>query len=76
MICAQRNHLIRPLKLLAFFVSGTFLSYLILLAAVIYGGNVDYQNERRIEADRIASCAKNHGVGNCNDVPKTNHWRN
>ena len=27
-------------------------------------------------ADRIASCAKNHGVGNCNDVPKTNHWRN
>ena len=68
----------RPLQWIAAFLLGEALWVVVLIIAISYGvtGEQDYRNEKRIEADRIALCAENHGVGDCNDVPKTNHWRN
>lgn len=79
MICAQQTERIpRPLQWIAAFLVGWAVWVPVLIIAISYGvtGEQDYQYERRIEADKAAACAKNHGVGDCNDVPKTNHWRN
>ena len=79
MICAQRIQQIpRPLQWIAAFLLGWALWVPVLIIAISYGvtGEQDYLNERRIEAERVAYCAKNHGVGDCSNTPKTNHWRN
>ena len=61
----------RTLHNAAFLLVGVFIA-----AAFLWLGDLDYQHERRIEAEKITYCANNPGVSDCQDVPKTNRWRN
>ena len=78
MICAQKFTLPRPLQWIAAFLLGLTVWVPVLIVALSYGvaGEMDYRNEQRIEADRVASCIKTNGIGDCAGLPKTNHWRN
>ena len=76
MICTQRIASIqRPLKLLAFFISGVSASALVLWVGLVFGtvNEMDFKNAQRIESEKAHMCAKTPGIADC---PKTNHWRN